>query len=62
MIAQFLNTVKEISTVTITQSAKPRPIVTYENEAKANNISDKKTSQTEREKHWCHVKLQYSNE
>ena len=51
MIAQYLNTVKEISTVTITQSAKPRPIVTYENEAKANNISDKKTSQTEREKH-----------
>ena len=51
MITQFLNTVKEISTVTITQSDKPRPIFTYENKAKANNISDKKTSQSEKEKH-----------
>ena len=40
MITQLLNTVKEISTVNITQSAKPRPIFTCENETKANNISD----------------------
>ena len=40
MITQLLNTVKEISTVTITGSAKPRPICTCENEARGNNISD----------------------
>ena len=38
MIMQLLNTVKEISTVNTTQSAKPRPIFTSENETKANNI------------------------
>ena len=32
MTTQLLNTVKEISTVNITQSAKPRPIFTCENE------------------------------
>ena len=40
MVLQFLNSVNEISTVNITQSAKPRPIFTCENETKANNISD----------------------
>ena len=50
MITQLLNTVKEISTVNITQSAKPRPIFTCENETKANNISDMKTNQSERER------------
>ena len=50
MITQLLNTVKEISTVNITQSAKPRPIFTCENETKANNISDMKINQSERER------------
>ena len=49
MITQLLNTVKEISTVNITQSAKPRPIFTCEKETKTNNISDMKTNQNERE-------------
>ena len=48
MTTQLLNTVKEISTVNITQSAKPRPIFTCENETKANNITDMKTNQSER--------------
>ena len=48
MTTQLLNTVKEISTVNITQSAKPRPIFTCENETKANNILDMKTNQSER--------------
>ena len=48
MITQLLNTVKEISTVNITQSAKPRPISTCESETKGNNISDMKTNQSER--------------
>ena len=42
MITQLLNT------VTVTQSAKPRPIFTCEN--KANNITDMKTNQSERER------------
>ena len=50
MITELLNTVKEISTVNITQSAKPRPISTCENETKANNISDIKINQSERER------------
>ena len=50
MITQLLNTVKEISTVNITQSAKPRPIFTCENETKANNISDMITNQSERKR------------
>ena len=50
MIPQLLNTVKEVSTVNITQSAKPRPIFTCENETKANNISDMKTNQIKRER------------
>ena len=41
---------KEISTVNITQSANPRPVFTCENETKANNISDMKTYQSERER------------
>ena len=45
---QLFNTVKEISTVNLTQSAKPRPISTCENETKANDISDIKTNQSER--------------
>ena len=49
MITQLLNTVKEISTVNITQSTNPRPIFTCENETKANNISDMITNQSERE-------------
>ena len=49
MILQLLNSVKKISTVNITQSAKPRPIFTCENETKANNISDMITNQSERE-------------
>ena len=50
MITQLLNTVKEISTVNITQSAKPRPIFTCENETKANNISDMINNQSERKR------------
>ena len=50
MTTQLLNTVKEISTVNITQSAKPRLIFTCENETKANNISDMKTNQSERKR------------
>ena len=50
MIRQLLNTVKEIPTVNITQSTKPRPIFTCENETKANNISDMITNQSERKK------------
>ena len=50
MITQLLNTVKEVFTVNITQSAKPRPIFTCENETKANNISDMKTNQIKRER------------
>ena len=50
MITQLLNTVKEISTVNVTQSAKPRPISTCENETKGNNISDMKTIQSERKR------------
>ena len=51
MITQLLNTVKEISTVNITQSTNPRPIFTCENETKANNISD----MIMREKHRSHL-------
>ena len=40
MIKLLLNTVKEVSTVNVTQGGKPRPIFTCENETKANNISD----------------------
>ena len=50
MITQLLNTVKEISTVNVTQSAKSRPIFTCENETKANNISDMITNQSERKR------------
>ena len=50
MITQLLNTVKEISTVNITQSSKPRPIFTCENETNANNITDMKTNQSEKER------------
>ena len=50
MITQLLNTVKEISTVNITQSAKPRSLFTCENETKANNISDMKFNQSERKR------------
>ena len=50
MITQLLNTVKKISTVNITQSAKPRPIFTCENETKTNNNSRKKTNQSERKR------------
>ena len=49
IITKLLNTVKEIPTVNITQSAKPRPIFTCENETKA-NISDMKANQSERER------------
>ena len=38
---------KEISTVNITQSAKPGPVFTCENETKANNITDMKINQSE---------------
>ena len=50
MITQLLNTMKEMSTVNITQTVKPRPIFTSENETKANNISDMKSNQSERER------------
>ena len=50
MITQLFNTVKEISTVNVTQNAKPRPIFTCENETKANNISDMKTNQSEKKR------------
>ena len=39
MNTQLLNTVKEISTLNITQRANPRPIFTNENETKTSNIS-----------------------
>ena len=48
MITQLLDTMKEISTINITQRAKPRLIFTCENETKANNISDMITNQSER--------------
>ena len=48
MTMQLFNTVKEISTVNLTQSDKPRPISTCENETKANDISDIKTNQSKR--------------
>ena len=41
---------KEISTVSITQSTNPRPIFTCENETKASNISDMITNQSERKR------------
>ena len=50
MITLLLNTVKEVSTVNITQGGKPRPIFTCENETKANNISDTITNQIERKR------------
>ena len=50
MITQLLNTVKEVSTVNITQGGKPRPIFTCENESKATNISDMITNQIERKR------------
>ena len=50
MITQLLNTVNEISTVNITQSAKSRLNFTCENEAKANNILDMKINQSERKR------------
>ena len=50
MITQLLNTVKEISTVNITQNTNPRPIFTCENETKACNISDMITNQSERKR------------
>ena len=50
MITQLLNTVNEISTVSITQSAKPRPIFNCENENKANNISDMITNQSKKKR------------
>ena len=50
MITQLLNAVKEISAVNITQSVKPRPIFTCESKTKANDISDMKTNQSERER------------
>ena len=50
MITQLLKTVKKIPPVYITQSGKPRPIFACESETKANNISDMKTNQSERER------------
>ena len=50
MITQLLNTVKEMSTVNITQSTNPTPIFTCENETKASNISDMITNQSERKR------------
>ena len=50
MITLLLNTVKEISIVDITQSAKPRPLFTCENETKANDILGIKTNQSERKR------------
>ena len=49
MTTQLLNIVKEISIVSITQSAKPRPISTCENKTKG-NISGMKTNQSERKR------------
>ena len=50
MITQLLDTMKEISTLNITQRAKPRLIFTCQNETQANNISDMITNQSERNK------------
>ena len=55
MIMQLLNTVTSvpdisISTVNITQSAKPRSIFNCEHKIKANNISDMKTNQSEKKR------------
>ena len=50
MITQLLIPWKEISTVNITQTVKPRPIFTSRNETKANNVLDMKANQSERER------------
>ena len=50
MITQLLIPWKEISTVNITQTVKPRPIFTSGNETKANNVLDMKANQSERER------------
>ena len=50
MITQLINTVQEISTVNIIESAKPRLIFTCEKETKTTNISDMKINQNERER------------
>ena len=50
MITQLLNTAREISSVNLTHSTKPRPIFNSENETKTNNISDMKTNQSERKR------------
>ena len=50
MIAQLLNTLKEIFTVNIAQSAKPGSVFTCESETKANNISGMKTNQSGRKR------------
>ena len=50
MITQLLNTVKEISTVNITQITNPRPIFTCENETIASINSDMITNQSERKR------------
>ena len=50
MITHFFNTMKEGSTVNVTQSVKSVPIFTCENETSTNNISDIKTDQSKREK------------
>ena len=50
MITQLLIPRKEISTVNITQTVKPRPIFTSGNETKANNVLNMKTNQSERER------------
>ena len=49
MITQLLNTVKEISTVNITQSTNPRPISTCGNQIKPSDISNI-TNQSERKR------------
>ena len=48
MIAQ--DTVKEISTLNLTQSVKPKPIFTYENETNTSNTSEMKPNQSKRER------------
>ena len=44
------DTVKEISTLNLTQSVKPKPIFTYESETNTSNTSEMKPNQSKRER------------
>ena len=44
------DTVKEISTLNVTQSVKPKPIFTYGSETNTSNTSEMKPNQSKRER------------